>query len=214
MRETIKYHVTGTGSELTSACNFCVIMEDLMVWAVRDKSDLPILKEIDSQTDRGAALIAAAYLEDRLVDAIKARTNRHEKIERDFYKGLGPLATFSAKINLGLLLGIYDLSFHRMLHTVRDIRNKFAHKTEPLDFNSQQIRDLCHNIGVDGFIRLDVGVTDGVKQILELKFDPGDTPRSTFINAVQFLLLGLDMELKAPGSRGPAAPALPELKEA
>jgi hypothetical protein len=76
-----------------------------MTWITLSDADKPILEEIEKQTDRAAALIATSYLEDRLVEAIKARTVRDQNVEKDMFRNSGPLGSFSAKIDLGFMLG-------------------------------------------------------------------------------------------------------------
>lgn len=179
-----------------------------MTWITVSDEDTPILEEIEKQTDRGSALIAASYLEQRLLTAIKARTNRHEKIEKDFYRGSGPAGSFSAKIDLGLLIGLYEPKIHQMLHTVKEIRNELAHEPKPRDFTSQRINDLCKNITVEAKLDL-TNKTNGQQIKIDLE-KPKDS-REAFQNAVKMLLLWLDMELKKLPPRVPAPPAMPAL---
>lgn len=177
------------------------------VWPVSD-DDKPILDEIAKQTDRGAALIAVAYLEERLVSAIKARMNRHEEIEGRLFRGAGPLASLSSKIDLGFLIGIYDLRVHKMLHWAREIRNEFAHQPEPRDFNSQRIFGLCGNVNFHVEIEMQQKET-GLE--LAFQFVPDGTAKTAFLNAIRYLMLVLELELKQMPPRRPANPALPSL---
>jgi hypothetical protein len=181
-----------------------------MTWITVSAEDKPIVEEIERQTDRAAALIASAYVEERLLLAIQARTNRHEKIEKDLYRGSGPLGTFSAKIDLGLLLGIYEPKIHQMLNTIRNIRNEFAHQPKPRDFNSQRIGDLCDNIAVR--VKLDMTEKSAGHRI-EIDLEAPQTRREAFLNAVKMLLLWLDMEIKQMPRRVPAAPVMPLLAQ-
>src|SRR5258705_7001209 len=48
-----------------------------MTWLSASETDKAIIQEIETQTDRAAALIAVAYLEERLRSALDARTHRH-----------------------------------------------------------------------------------------------------------------------------------------
>jgi hypothetical protein len=125
-----------------------MLMRHHMVWVTASEADKPLLGEIENQTDRGAALIATAYLDERLLAAIKVRIIRDESLENKLFRGSGPLAAFSVRIDIGFMLGIFDAKVHKMLHTVREIRNEFAHKPEPRNFNSQRIKDLCKNIAI------------------------------------------------------------------
>lgn len=177
-----------------------------MTWVTVSDDDKPIIAEIEKQTDRGAALIATAYLEERLLEAIKARMNRFEEVENKLFKGLGPLASFSSKIDLGLLLGIYDLQSQKMLHIIRDIRNEFAHQPKPRDFNSRRIRDLCKNLFIKGNLKLKNKTTGQV--ITKFSINPDGTSRTLFLNAIKYFLLMLDMEMKQLPLRKPAEPVL------
>jgi hypothetical protein len=174
-----------------------------MTWITLSDADKPILEEIEKQTDRAAALIATSYLEDRLVEAIKARTVRDQNVEKDMFRNSGPLGSFSAKIDLGFMLGLYDGVVRKMLHTVRDIRNEFAHVAQPRDFNSQRIADLCKNISISLDLRMKNKTTG---QTVEFKLDPDGSPRTAFMNAIKYLLLVAEMETKHLPLRTPPAP--------
>lgn len=62
-----------------------------MAWFVsRPESYFKSLDEIKKQRDRGAAIIAAAVLEDHLLEAIQSRLHKNEKVEAKMFKGLWP----------------------------------------------------------------------------------------------------------------------------
>jgi DNA-binding MltR family transcriptional regulator len=181
-------------------------MRHHMAWVIASEADKPILDEIKNQTDRGAALIATAYLEERLLAAIKARIVRDESLENELFRGSGPLAAFSVKIDFGFMLGIFDASVHKMLHTIRKIRNEFAHKPEPRDFNSQRIGDLCKNISIVNEITIKHQTTG---EIVQFRLEPDGTPKTAFMNAIKYLLLVAEAETKNRPLRVPAAPIVP-----
>lgn len=115
-----------------------------MTWGTLGDSKYDALgEEINKQRDRGAAIIAFAVLEDHLVALIKSKLIRDSTIEKKVFRGYGPLGSFSARIDIGFLLGLYDKDLHRELHCIRKIRNEFAHDLSPLTFKSKKIRDLC-----------------------------------------------------------------------
>ena len=183
-----------------------------MVWTVKSDDDNAIIQEMAKQTDRGAVLIATAYLEERLVDAIKARLIRDEDIESTFFKGVGPLASLSSRIHLAYLLGIYEKKVHRFFLTVKDIRNAFAHKSEPLNFTTQKISALCLNInvGLEATLEMPHPETGEIIQV-PISIKPDGTPKTAFFNCVMFLLICLDMELKKEPPRKPAPPVVPPI---
>ncbi len=100
------------------------------------------------ESDRAAAILAAAYFEDRLRDAIMTRfvaLNRRDEID-EIFKTYGPLSTFKAKVDIAFALGLYDRKIRKDLHTVRRIRNKFAHSSEPMEFNHNQVAAECRKL--------------------------------------------------------------------
>jgi DNA-binding MltR family transcriptional regulator len=160
-----------------------------MPWTIDDDADPAVVKEIEKHSDRGAALIAGALLEERLLKSIKkSLQQRNEAIEGKMFKGSGPLATFAAKIDLGLLLGIYKESTHKGLHIIRRIRNEFAHDPKPLSFRSQKIKALCQNIRHDPKQARAV-----IRKYPDLPFladfyKPTRSPRQQYLSAIKTLL--------------------------
>jgi hypothetical protein len=62
------------------------------------------------------------------------------------FRGSGPLGNFGAKIDLGFLMGLYGREKRDDLHTIREIRNAFAHKTKTITFNSTEPKTLCKKL--------------------------------------------------------------------
>jgi len=117
-----------------------------MPWPIVDPAHEPIIAEIQKQRDRAAAIVAVAFVEHNLVLAITMALRDEPKIAGKMLKGSGPLATLSAKIDIGFLLNLYPAAVHRELHTLRDIRNKFAHNVQPVTFKSEGVAALCKNL--------------------------------------------------------------------
>jgi hypothetical protein len=117
-----------------------------VAWVVHNAEENAIVTEISRQRDRVAALMAAAMLEKKLEDAFKALIPiRSETVENRVFEGYGPLGSFAAKIDLGYLLGMFDAKTHKWLHTIKKIRNEFAHNPAKVTFKTQRIIDLCNN---------------------------------------------------------------------
>ena len=99
------------------------------------------------ESDRAAAILAAAYFEDRLRAAIMTRfvaLNRRD--EAEIFKPYGPLSTFKAKVDIAFALGLYDRKTRKDLHTVGEIRNKFAHSPEPMEFDHEKVAAKCRKL--------------------------------------------------------------------
>lgn len=124
-----------------------------MSWVLQDEADREIIREIGEQSDRGAIIIAGSFLETRLLQAIQMRLDPDATPDQlgKMFKGTNPLATFSAKIDLGALLQIYPTEFKELLHKIRDLRNDAAHETKPISFQTQSIAAKCRNL--DGLAR-------------------------------------------------------------
>ena len=169
-----------------------------MTWLTLEKSYAETLNEIKKQRDRGAAIIAASVLEDHLLAAIQSRLHRNDTIESKIFKGYGPLASFSAKIDLGFLLGLYSSTSHKQIHRIREIRNEFAHNLAPLSFNSQRIKAFCAHF------RLPRGFGRDFDKMLEKNFGAKDlrlgmfrhrsTPRSQFMGVAQLYTMMLTFQ--------------------
>lgn len=107
-----------------------------------------LIFEIEGQSDRAAAIVGAAWVEEELESAIRLfLIDDKESIKRLFGKS-SPLSSFSAKIDLACVLGMCSRVIAKDLHTIREIRNDFAHNTLTKDnamlgFNSGHIRDKC-----------------------------------------------------------------------
>jgi hypothetical protein len=103
-----------------------------------------ILPDAEKQPDRSMAIVFVAVIDDHLTRAIEAKLVDHKKAKERLFTGLGPLATFSARIDLGILLGFYKDDFAKVLHGLRKIRNAFAHDMRPLTFESPEIRGMAN----------------------------------------------------------------------
>jgi hypothetical protein len=113
---------------------------------LEDERD-PIFEELNRQTDRGAAIIGAALLDTLLEEALLMSFLRiSSRIRDDLFGSYKPLAPFAAKINVGFAIGLLTTHLHHDLMLVRQIRNKFAHHVEPLEFGNPDIGPLCQRL--------------------------------------------------------------------
>lgn len=102
----------------------------------------------ESENARSVALVLASFVESLLENAVNfsfvstgARgTGLHGAI---FREASAPLSSFSAKILIGLALGVYDKNFRKQLDRFRIIRNVFAHSMKRIDFDEPSIKDEC-----------------------------------------------------------------------
>jgi hypothetical protein len=78
-----------------------------------------VLPDAKKQPDRYLVIVMVAIIEERLGEILQAVLVDHKKVANKMFSGMGPLATSSAKIDLGFLLGMYREGFAKMLHAVR-----------------------------------------------------------------------------------------------
>lgn len=123
--------------------------------------------DISDQSDRGAAIIAAAYLEDRLENIILQKLSatglalgpKGDSVQKRLVGGNGPLATFSAKIDFAAAIGFLGPVSYRDAHLIRKIRNDFAHISTPATFEDEPMVCRCAELRL-GQIHLSFGRTE------------------------------------------------------
>lgn len=92
-------------------------------------------------SDRSAAIMAAGLVEQSLYVAVTSRMADPGPaiITTWFEDANAPFATFAAKIKLGRALGIYGPKMDKMLCSIKDVRNVFAHRSTPINFTHPNI---------------------------------------------------------------------------
>lgn len=107
-----------------------------------------LISEMDGQSDRAAAIVGAAWVEEELEAAIRSFLIDDKESAKRLLGKSGPLSNFSAKIDLACVLGMCTRAIAKDLHTIRETRNDFAHNilakdNAKLNFNSEHIKDKC-----------------------------------------------------------------------
>ena len=111
---------------------------------------LQIYAELEGESDRATAILAAANFEDYLRDSIESKfVNLNSDIRNDIFYGYGPLSTFKAKIDIGCALDLFDRRTRKHLHRIRRIRNSFAHSPKPVKFDHDEIASKCQALEID-----------------------------------------------------------------
>lgn len=134
------------------------------------------LKEFQSETDRGAALVGAALIDQKLSDILEAFMVNN-KIADELLNGANaPLGALSARTKAAYAFGLIDDHELGECDLIRKIRNEFAHSIHGTTFFDQKIHSLCKNLKSD---------LPGERK------DFSDKPREMFINAVILIVLRL-----------------------
>lgn len=134
-----------------------------------------ILDEIKVLSNRGAALVAAALVEQYLALAIQGYfVDLSEADKAHLFDGYGPLSTFSARIRLGYAMGIFGPKVRSDLEIIHYVRNEFTRAHMPLSFDSDDIAVECAQLSLPA--QLKVG-------------SPTDeTPRGRYITTTEALV--------------------------
>lgn len=103
------------------------------------------LEEFNKETERGAALAAAAFLDDLLLRIISAFL-RQTDASSDLLNGFNaPLGSLAARIAASYALGLISDDERDECDLIRKIRNEFAHKVK-MSFETERIRRLCSGL--------------------------------------------------------------------
>ncbi|WP_417480159.1 transcriptional regulator [Maricaulis maris] len=111
------------------------------------KDFLEFLDDFNKETDRGAALAAAAMVDDLLSRTIEAFLipNKGSKALLSGFNA--PLSSFSARIAGAYAMGLISEQEHREASLIRKVRNEFAHEVK-VSFATKKIIGLCRELAM------------------------------------------------------------------
>ena len=104
------------------------------------------LSEFNRESDRGAALTAAAVLDERLAEilaAFFADTHSAKELISGFNAPLGSLASRAAAAHA---LGLIQDNELKEITLIRKIRNEFGHSWQGVSFSGGRVADLCNQL--------------------------------------------------------------------
>ena len=101
---------------------------------------------LSEETDRGCALMAAAYLADQLERLLRRTFVDDETAIEELFRPLGPLGSFSGRIEMCYALGLLSDETRRDLNLIRKIRNDFGHVAKTLTFDEPGIDARCREL--------------------------------------------------------------------
>jgi hypothetical protein len=93
----------------------------------------------NEENDRGSALLAATNADMALTHVIYQVLRADDDAKDKLDKEGGPLQSFSQRITMGRVLGIYGADTQHNLDLLRHIRNTFAHAHIPITFKTTEI---------------------------------------------------------------------------
>jgi hypothetical protein len=105
-----------------------------------NKDIVKSLQEIAQRGDAAYVLTTSSALEELLENALEGKMRTLSNALRNrLFEGYGPLATFSAKIDVADAFKIIADEVVSDFRAIKDIRNRFAHTTVPLHFQSPEL---------------------------------------------------------------------------
>ena len=148
--------------------------------AERQKRIDVLATELETQTDRGVAILAAAWLDDAIKTTLHSCLNYHkESWERLFEVG-GALDSLSSRIDLLTLLGVISPGARSELHRIREIRNDFAHL-------------VAHKDNHESLTLASPHISDKIRSLVCLGKAKDENPRHLFIRACLWYVAEFDM---------------------
>jgi len=107
------------------------------------------LREFQSETDRGAALVGAALIDQKLADTLRAFFVSGKTAGELLDGGTAPVGTLSSRIKACHALGLIDGFELRECDLIRKVRNEFAHSIHGTTFAEPKISALCDRLQSD-----------------------------------------------------------------
>jgi DNA-binding MltR family transcriptional regulator len=109
---------------------------------------------LNSESDRGSAIIGAQIMSDRLESLLRAffRSDAQSRKQIDpLFKGFGPVSTFSTRIQMAYVMYLIPRIIRDRLEMIRKIRNHFAHSPTPAKFTDAQCKETLHILATGKF---------------------------------------------------------------
>jgi len=106
-----------------------------------------VASEVSKGHPRGAALVAAAFLDIYLEFLIKlSLVPLRDEETMGLFGPDRPLGTFSSRIKIAQALGIFGRKTAHDLNIMREIRNAFAHGIRKMNFNTPEVKELLMSL--------------------------------------------------------------------
>jgi DNA-binding MltR family transcriptional regulator len=167
-------------------------------WFVESNEELAATAEMESASDRTAAIVIASLVETRLTNTLQAGLHHDDEIVERLFRPSGPLGSFSAKVDLARLMGAISQDAYCDLLIIKDVRNIFAHQLKAASFEEQRVASLCRN-----FRLIETMVCDMEEEAPPMKDPPFifkttfhrrelSTPRGRYTLTGRLFVAGLD----------------------
>ncbi|UZE46996.1 transcriptional regulator [Rhodopseudomonas sp. P2A-2r] len=106
------------------------------------------LIELNTETDRGIALVLTSFLDKILGEVLCAFFIDNEATKLLLVGFNAPLGTFNSRVAACHALGLISDDEAGRINIMRKVRNEFAHEIG-VNFNEGRVKDLCNNLAAD-----------------------------------------------------------------
>jgi DNA-binding MltR family transcriptional regulator len=118
-----------------------------------------IINKFQKESDRACAILAVATLDAILENLL--RKSMIPEVPKDVFEGNSPLHTFSAKIDTAYSFGLISGEERGDLHTLRMIRNDFAHDVDhELSFDTPKVTDRVRSLKMRRMFEANAFITE------------------------------------------------------
>jgi hypothetical protein len=106
-----------------------------------------LMDGLHTQTDMAIALIGGAILEAALEKILEKKLpNCPPVLGGQIFKNRGPLSDFHSKILLAQAMGVISDGLAQRLHSLKTIRNTFAHSKLPVSFDTKEVSEEIESV--------------------------------------------------------------------
>ncbi len=189
------------------------LIAELLANVSIDEGTLSYFRSLFKESDRGAVLISATRLEEKLEQLhrthITQKVAEPKKVLEELFRPYAPLSSFSAKIQLAYAYGLLDADDYADLNIIRKIRNDAAHTSVEFSFTPNEVcQKITHLKAPVRMIPLLSLMTDlfAEQELAELK----DPKVAQAHPKLYYILTCLALETRIvslTASMGPAGPA-------
>jgi DNA-binding MltR family transcriptional regulator len=96
--------------------------------------------------DRSCGILFVSYLDNCVTEALLTHIKYKEDCEKELLRESGPLGSLFARVELLWSLGGLDATVRHDLHSLRRVRNVFAHQMNVMHFSEEPIKSWCKDL--------------------------------------------------------------------
>ncbi len=108
------------------------------------------MEDLQQETDRGVALVAAAFLDDVLTSTLRGAFVDDEAPVNELLAHGG----FGGRINLAYCMALIKRTEYDDLKIILDIRKEFGHKHHPASFEEAGVKQRCEKLNLKRYLAI------------------------------------------------------------